>query len=124
MDFRHIDGILVRSGQSCYVGINKNRPFTRKRFTLAHELGHFLLHGGERFEDTGDRQSVVERQADAFAAELLMPSPMVKQTFEALTNILPKTDAIGELAWIYRVSREAMKNRLSELKIETENTSK
>ena len=124
MDFKQIDGILVRTGQGCYIGINRNRPFTRKRFTLAHELGHYLLHGGERFEDSGDRHSMIERQADAFAAELLMPSSMVRGTIAQLARISPKIEIVDELAWIFRVSRVAMKNRLADLRFETENSSK
>lgn len=67
---------------------------------------------------------MIERQADAFAAELLMPSSMVRGTITELTRISPKADIIDELAWIFRVSRVAMKNRLSDLRFETENSSK
>lgn len=62
----------------------------RIRFTLAHELGHFMLHLGtqDAFECsqeavllTGTREKQIEVEADAFASQLLMPLPQ----FRALT---------------------------------------
>lgn len=63
----------------------------RIRFTLAHELGHFLLHLGtqDSFECseedvllTGSREQQIEGEADAFASQLLMPLPQ----FRAMTG--------------------------------------
>ena len=63
----------------------------RIRFTLAHELGHFLLHLGtqDSFECseaavllTGSREQQIEVEADAFASQLLMPLPQ----FRAMTE--------------------------------------
>lgn len=54
------------------------------RFTLAHELGHYLMHSEVRLARSSDRQirfdfADAEEEADAFAAELLMPLPILKQ---------------------------------------------
>lgn len=63
----------------------------RIRFTLAHELGHFMLHLGTQgqFECSqeavllkGTREKEIEVEADAFASQLLMPLPQ----FRALTS--------------------------------------
>lgn len=57
----------------------------RFRFTSAHELGHFILHGKLHlaFRDTADepgRKDLHEREADRFAAAFLMPAAAVIQT--------------------------------------------
>ncbi len=50
--------------------INKNMPNDRKRFTLAHELGHLVMHiSFDVYED----DKVIEQQADEFASEFNMP---------------------------------------------------
>jgi hypothetical protein len=60
---------------------------TSQRFTLAHELGHFLLHPGRvYFRDRelsapGDHREYVEIEADAFAAEFLMPRSFLNRVF-------------------------------------------
>lgn len=69
---------------------SKLRPEIR-RFTMAHELGHYILHThqGVLFRDSPisgaerlDRnRPLAEREADLFAAELLMPAKLVRQTF-------------------------------------------
>lgn len=62
-------------------------PEVRQRFTIAHELGHFLLHKPEktmfrdsdleRYDDILER--IKEREANGFAAELLMPKSLLQQ---------------------------------------------
>ncbi len=63
---------------------------TRQRFTLAHELGHYLLHNQlvsfrEDFasNETGDNhlKPEIEQEADLFAAELVMPTQPVRRVF-------------------------------------------
>jgi hypothetical protein len=63
-------------------------PLRRSRFTIAHELGHWICHANERpeaapvycrqadLERYADR--TLEREANVFAAELLMPEPIVR----------------------------------------------
>ena len=79
------DGELVPEKR--IIRLNINRPVNRQRFTLAHELGHFVLyHQGrdlenERSEVNGDPldetaiQKLQNAEANKFAAELLMPAP-------------------------------------------------
>src|SRR6185312_1250474 len=55
------------------------------RFTVAHEIGHLLLHGDAV---PGDHQQ--EREADQFAAEFLTPSPQI-------LNLLPRTVNLARL---------------------------
>lgn len=79
----------------------------RHRFTCAHELGHLILH---RDIVTGD--SSQEREADAFAAELLTPkAEMVK--------VLPQTinlNRLGEIGEEWGVSIESLIRRMQEIR--------
>jgi hypothetical protein len=66
-------------------------PLRRSRFTIAHELGHWICHANESAEaeavycrevhvaQATDR--ALEREANVFAAELLMPEPAVRQAW-------------------------------------------
>lgn len=80
---------------------NADIPLTRRRFTLAHELGHIYLG----HEDDADEQ---EREADRFAAQLLMPRILVDQ----LVRLWGKNLPAEELAAVFGVSHAAAKNRL------------
>ena len=85
----------------------------RRRFTIAHEIGHFVLHQeGCRPEHGGGADEagrVEEGEADEFAAELLMPEHLVR---EAVRTHGP--DAT-RLAVRFEVSRKAMQARLRSL---------
>ena len=114
------------------IGLNVSHTKTRQRFTLAHELGHFLLHkrdeGGlhvderdffVRFRDphSSDGSDREEREANAFAAELLMPSSFLEQDARKLREGLSLSDdtTIRELASKYGVSLQALSFRLVNL---------
>lgn len=85
----------------------------RRRFTIAHEVGHFVLHPqrqrAERGGLTNAGMQAEEREADRFAAELLMPEHLVRQAVVQLG-----ADA-GRLADRFEVSQAAMRVRLSRL---------
>ncbi len=55
--------------------VNTRAPGDRRRFSLAHELGHLVMH------DEPGTGSTQEKQADAFAAEFLMPASDIWQAF-------------------------------------------
>lgn len=64
---------------------NENHPWCRRRFTIAHEIGHLLLgHGGCSEDDDG---SHVEKEAHLFAGELLIPTKHLRVDFAAMPNI-------------------------------------
>ncbi len=95
----------------------------RRRFTIAHELGHWVCqvlegHRSPIFCRPADIQPDVgagpvrpsanppeEREANVFAAELLMPEPAVRDAF-------PRADSVEAMAAMFGVSREAMHWRL------------
>jgi Zn-dependent peptidase ImmA (M78 family) len=86
----------------------------RRRFTIAHEIGHFVLHpqrlAPERDGDPGNASwQRQEREADQFAAELLMPEDLVREAV-----VVHGPDA-ARLADRFGVSRAAMQARLRRL---------
>ena len=90
----------------------KNDVF-RHRFTAAHELGHLLLHS-----DAAPGDPAHEREADAFAAELLLPRARLAQ------ELPPRLDLPGLLALqqMWGVSVEALLYRGRELAVYSEAT--
>jgi hypothetical protein len=72
--------------------VNASHSLLRKRFTIAHEIGHFILHrkrleSGELIDDAMYRSGGVtareETEANRFAADLLMPFPLVRSLISA-----------------------------------------
>jgi Zn-dependent peptidase ImmA (M78 family) len=100
-----------RSGR-WVAGINAYHHMNRKRFTLAHEIAHFLLHRNEksRFDDElftrriGSKDKI-EVEADTLAASVLMPEPAFKERIGAGVT------AIGDLASYFGVSNQALRYR-------------
>jgi hypothetical protein len=88
-------------------------PEGRRRFTIAHEIGHFVLHphrlAPERNGGVNAAWQAEEREADQFAAELLMPEDLVREAV-----LLHGTDSV-RLADRFEVSRQAMQVRLRSL---------
>lgn len=129
-------GFLVVKDKT--VVVNSLHPHTRRRFTIAHEIGHFLLHSKKAdvpvFIDQKQfyfRQAATgvpvnrrqEREADEFAAELLMPQQFVTDYIKEHQEYLPNGDTnnngIKALADEFDVSRQAMAFRLCELGFES-----
>ncbi len=83
-----VAGVMDRRSREIAVA-RYQRPEVR-RFTAAHEIGHWILHtGAQRFLDApldgsnrDPERSIEEQEADLFAAVLLMPEDLVRQQFE------------------------------------------
>jgi Zn-dependent peptidase ImmA (M78 family) len=111
-----MSGYLERRGDVWYVGVNSLHSGVRQRFTIAHEIAHFVLHRGrqENFRDLiftrrSMERNEMEREADSFAAELLMPRDgLIEDIRGGVTNV-------NELAERFQVSGLAMKYRLMNL---------
>jgi Zn-dependent peptidase ImmA (M78 family) len=110
-----VSGMLRRvDGDAYKIYVNGNHPVVRRRFTIAHEIGHFVLHKhllkDGIVEDYLLRAegfpSSTEAQANAFAADLLMPWHLI----EAGQAAGHKT--IESLAEYLNVSKDAMSVRL------------
>lgn len=102
------------------IGVNAKDPPTRQRFSIAHELGHYL-HGHEAFDDSKvhveenrgllNSHNRQEQEANEFAAELLMPLFLLRQDITG-----PDLD-VSELAQRYQVSEQAMWIQLFDQKL-------
>lgn len=68
------------------IAINKKRPFQRQRFTAAHELCHHLKDYNSQIICPFEKSNPIEKFADAFAAELLMPSNFFISEAKSISN--------------------------------------
>lgn len=108
-----------------YILINSDKPRVRRRFTVAHELGHLalghLLAGQVVVDETVGGTSPEEKQANAFAAGLLMPEEGVRGSIKRLKERLG--DSPNPLDWIvwlvasFGVSEQAAAYRLINLRL-------
>jgi Zn-dependent peptidase ImmA (M78 family)/transcriptional regulator with XRE-family HTH domain len=81
-------------------------------FSAAHELGHLLLHLDDYGKDAEEEEDAQEREADAFAAELLMPDAVFRREW-ADTYGLPLIDRVIKVKRIFRVSYRTVLYRLA-----------
>jgi Zn-dependent peptidase ImmA (M78 family) len=129
-----LSGMLFRGddGAMKLIGVNSSHAKTRQRFTVAHELGHLLLHKGRpmildapgrvnlRDATSGQATDNEEIEANAFAAELLMPGDRVTEEFKKRMHSkrAPSLEAVvSELALRFDVSAQAMQYRLVNLQL-------
>ncbi len=104
------------------IAVNSYHPEERRRWSLAHDYGHFLVHRYKpiaTFEDTYRRTPESERFAEAFARFFLMPTSSLVRRFEDLYRIKEKTTLadLGTLAHYYGVSIAALTLRLEDMKL-------
>lgn len=117
-----IDGFYIKTaGYRPVIALNicYLKPPERRRFTLAHEIGHHVLSrrvktDGLFFYDPVDhKRAIVERSCDRFAALLLMPENLIRRHYEELAYNQESRVAI--LASRFGVSQWAIRRRLREL---------
>jgi len=115
-----ISGFSLRYGGRPVIAVSLEEPERRKRFSLAHEFAHVLADASERVMLTRDyaverkgysKATNVERRADWFAGEFLMPETMVRRfigsRFDLRTSREDRFDAICEVADYFHVSTKA-----------------
>lgn len=119
-----LSGFIQKQDDKIFIGIQISEPSYRKRFTLAHELGHlFLGHINDDPSQIDFRKNIDaldlssfglyshderEQEANEFAAELLMPEEEIRKLYKAI-------DDHKILAEIFGVSYQAMYIRLKRL---------
>lgn len=97
----NVDGDL-RDGR---IRVNRNSSRVRQRFTIAHEIGHLRLHPG-----AGRSGPSEEREADQFAAALLIPLMMLREAAASETSF-------DVLQRRFEVSRPALSIALAQAKL-------
>jgi Zn-dependent peptidase ImmA (M78 family) len=125
----NVSGMLVVKGDRGAIGYNSAHARVRQRFTISHEIAHYLLHAkkNEKAQLFIDRHVAFRRdekssagvdndevEANQLGAALLMPKSLVQQ--EVKRN-LDDDDAISLLANRFQVSTAAMSNRLANLRL-------
>ncbi|WP_329176816.1 ImmA/IrrE family metallo-endopeptidase [Streptomyces sp. NBC_01477] len=125
-----VSGMLLRrDGEAPVIGVNDSHSDNRQRFTVAHEIGHLLLHPGRevvldrpvrvnlRDKTSSTATDREEIEANAFAASLLMPQEAVRNE---ILRLDPSTRqdpdrCTAALAAVFAVSPAAMGFRLMNL---------
>ena len=99
------------------VTVNASDNTWRQRFTLAHEIAHFVLHRDLLTDGVVDnalyRSSLsdeYERDADRFAASIILPAEAVRRAYRT-------EQRLGPLADLFNVSGQAMRIRAKELRL-------
>jgi Zn-dependent peptidase ImmA (M78 family)/transcriptional regulator with XRE-family HTH domain len=104
-----LDGISFRSeGLPPLFFMNNEVPGDRFRFSLAHELGHMVMHTLPNDDDK------MEDEAHRFAASFLMPAPDIKPYL-----VSPKLGALGRVKAYWKVSIKALIKRTYDLELIT-----
>lgn len=125
-----ISGLIAKNNGKAAIYINASDSTPRKRFTIAHEIGHYLMHmqdGDSEFIDpkmnfrpaetieatrTWDDNKRKEWEANVFAAELLM-----NESF--FLELDCKNIPLSELSIMFQVSSQALKIRMDSLGLKT-----
>ena len=130
-----IIGQITFDGEQAVITINpfQNNYEPRRRFTLAHELGHFCLHATSQKTFTDSRKTMsrsgsywdkYESEANNFAAQLLMPKDLLVAEGKKLISIykaeesaqtMPAKIFIEQMSSLFEVSSKAMEYRLKNI---------
>lgn len=100
-----VDGLSQWVGECPVVLINTRIPTDRKRLTLAHELGHLVMHSEHMTAEP-------EQDANTFAAEFLMPAEMIRPELRTLS-----LGKLQDLKRSWMVSMQALIERAWNLKL-------
>lgn len=124
-------GIYIEINDTKIIFVNSNMYEPRKNFTIAHELGHHYLghtltNGAiicdkSALDASNKERSETEKEADYFASCLLMPKELImikKKDFENQNNNYSNDELIAYFKDFFKVSKEALGYRLTELNIE------
>lgn len=114
-------GYLLPVGElGAEIVVNRSEKDERKRFTIAHELGHWVLgislkkKTGHFSQPKNAEYAEIEKWCDSFAADLLMPGEMIRKHLSHKDPILV-IDSLTRAASQFKVSEEAFFIRLWEV---------
>jgi Zn-dependent peptidase ImmA (M78 family) len=118
-----IAGFIDFETKNIYV--NKDDTPNRKRFTIAHELGHYIMHPDLIKDDaeynvllrhvlSDKNYSPEEKEANCFAANLLVPDSLLKRYRDASNSIVSTIFAVSED--VIQFNRRRLGYRLSSWK--------
>ncbi|RKS16704.1 uncharacterized protein DUF955 [Arthrobacter sp. AG1021] len=110
-----ISGAIVARPGDVTILVEETQDFTRQRFTIAHELGHYferVIAGDAEYSFVerrgGNGYSLHELYADTYAANLLMPEFEFRTVYEM-------TSDVSQVAEYFAVSKSAAQMRINKL---------
>lgn len=118
-----VSGQIKREDGDYLIRVNRHEARERQRFTIAHELAHFLLHKSvidsspEGIKDnvlyrSGEPERI-EYEANRLAADIVMPMTLVQKVLKEEFDGVVTEATIESLAARFQVSKAAMEIRLS-----------
>lgn len=122
-----LSGMIYIKNGTPIIGINSFHAPNRQRFTIAHELGHYVLeHSGlseavhvdkilMRGSIAASGTDEIEIEANRFAAEILMPVKFVQDELHGKIFDIDDEKAIQDLAKLFKVSTAVVQRRLGAL---------
>ena len=125
-----LSGMIYVKDGTPIIGVNALHHPNRQRFTMAHEIGHLVLHRTEitkeihvdkgfpmLMRDAVSSTGVEEMEIEAnfFAAEILMPAAFLARSLQGEPFDIDDDGAVSALAKEYKVSASAMRFRLGNL---------
>lgn len=116
-NFQKTFGLSVNKedgGPAIIVNNNESISVERKIFTIAHELGHLILHRNSFDGEVSEENEIEEKQANDFAAELLMPEKAFEKQWELHSGI-SWVEAVLQIKQYFRVSYKTVLSRLNSL---------
>jgi Zn-dependent peptidase ImmA (M78 family) len=109
-----VDALIIKDDGAIYAAVNARQHLHRQRFSLAHELGHYFLHGDSDLsasvtidnppmeEAETPSKDRAETEADLFAGELLVPLAMLRihpgKTIPELSKIFVVSEQVIAIA--------------------------
>ncbi len=122
-------GFLYRDKGNVLIGVNTRQSPVRQRFTIGHELGHFLLHEYDQIHwdhdnfrvrlrgpKSSEGSDAAEIEANLFASELLMPTSFLERDLKVGMSVDVLDDKrISDIAKRYGVSTQALLIKLSRM---------
>jgi Zn-dependent peptidase ImmA (M78 family)/DNA-binding XRE family transcriptional regulator len=114
-----LDGFTIHGAKDILpvIFINSSFPGERIRFTLAHELGHLVMHQQLRTEQYVKN----EKEANVFASEFLMPTSDIIQDLRYINTIKLNVEILLRLKMKWKVSMNALLKRAIDLGVLTKN---
>lgn len=101
------------------IRVNRHEDKRRQRFTLAHEIAHFLLHADKIKDSLSDdvlyRSTLsnrLEAEANKLATDILMPATLINNELTSLKDVTSEDQRVALLASLFEVSEVAMSIRL------------
>lgn len=116
----HCEARIVGANDAAIITVNQRASAERQRFSICHELGHWIYHrrrmllcSADDIERPSAESNNLERVADRFASELLMPAYLFAPLAASFGR--PSMHAVQKLAEIFKTSQTATAIRLVEM---------